>query len=266
MIDFSGLDEPYRRRAFLLDPENRPLVLGEPMPPQPGGIRWRLLGWVVVLLVGAGLIFWLQNTVTTDNQLAQTGAETWGEVIDRREFDDGEAITYWIWLAYTIDDVAYERDFLVGKVMYEQSDNGEPVRVTYLPDNPEVVSVQPANITPVLEPGILLALWAILVIALLFNSIRAFIRRPRPLRRGQLIAAQKVRAWASHSPNLAYLLHIEYEFESPKTGAVIIDTASATREDLRLRPEVRPLHTAEVLPGEVNLIVIYRNERRYELL
>jgi hypothetical protein len=266
-IDRSALDEKDLRQAFLLNPNNR-LLLTEEQPPHRVS-RHALLTVGLVLLWAVGSLSLLNFAVRSSYQyvlLTLSPQETRGTVLDRRIRDTEDSRTYLLMVRYTVEDITYEREIAVEADVYERAGRGEPLPLIYATAEPGVAMAAPPHIGTVLFIWIIVLVWMAPVLADLPRRFRHWRQSRRKLRSGQLIKAEKIRTWSSLNSSALYTVHIDYRFLSPHSSQRLEGSASHVREDLRVSAAARPLHTAEVLPGQPILLVLYQNDQRYELL
>ncbi len=257
-----GVDDKFVSDAFLLFPQNRAFLVGETK---------RLAGyprtaWLIGLLLLFTLFASLFLFVTLPDwqhtsELDQHGQIVEARVESRRTTEDREGSrTYYVTYSFQISETGryYAREQRVTRETYDRLDEAAPVKVRYLPENPDrsALDDDPAEFR---SRTVAAVLTAVAAVAVLIRLVVIFVRRQRHdvlVRRGRVLHGEVVHFGARTDTDGRFHVDLRYRVVTP-SGRAIIEQAHRRADELRCCP--RPA------PGDP-VAVLYLSDRRYRLL
>lgn len=249
------------RSLFLLNPANAGFLARESKRQRPrrvAGCLWLLLG-LALAVVALLLAVWIAPDWYDWYRLERDGVEVEGIVTGRRVADEvGRGEDHYLRYSFTVPLVALEGLEVedaqaVTSRDYAALEDGDPVKVTYLLDDPDVSRI--AQDDPLEEDRYWMTALLVALVALTFIALgMAFRRRKRNAAR--LIKGQVVACTGMPDSEGDFMLKLRYRFHSPE-GNVIVRQATQIRNDLK--------STRLPEPG-TPVAIYYRNDRSYRIL
>src|SRR4051812_47919467 len=93
---------------------------------------------MLVALLAAYRILWVQREPYIENKLNQSGVTTEAQAINKRTVPGRVGIYYMLKYQFEAAGQAYENDLPISKASYDKYEVGQPITVRYTPNNPKV--------------------------------------------------------------------------------------------------------------------------------
>jgi hypothetical protein len=227
---------PTLESIFLLDRQNKPLLLGKP---RRGAAAFGL--FPVLVLAGMLLIGSIFIVVTIREfyryTMLTSGLVTSGEVTDRDLYVTDGVSSYVLDVRYQVADAGYTLRENVSESVYERTEIGSRIEILYAPADPALAKVNGTNDPPWLW-GVFVVCWNGLILTIFVSVLAHRNRVSRLLRKGHLIYGEVIRATSTLDSDNDVQVTVEYGFAAPGTRDWLTGKQTATRNDLRdLLPE-----------------------------
>lgn len=207
--------------AFLSHAKNRQFVKSRTGKPK---LRANILGSMTIFFVGtlltSGLIIFMFSLILPHYAtLARSRAPVEAVITDKRiEKDADLANEYWFDYEYTIGDVVYEGQDMLGRAEYNTYTIGMPIEVVYSPEQPSLSMIEYEPIVVLAMTGIALLFFAIGLGGSMLG-ILSWWDRQQLIRKGKIIGGTIEEARQSTDPEDGQIkLVINYTFRSPLSG------------------------------------------------
>jgi hypothetical protein len=235
------------------------------------GETTRLAGYPrATWLIGLVLLFTLLTSIVLfitlpdwlhTSDLDKHGQSVEARVKSRRFTEDREGNrTYYVTYSFQVSDSGrcYGREQRVTRATYDRLDEASPVKVRYLPANPDrsALDDDPAELR---SRMIAAALTAFAASAVLLALARIVLRRRRDdvlVQRGRVLSGEMVHFGTRSDAEGHFHVEVRYRVVTP-SGRALVEQAHRRADDLRCCPQPEP--------GDP-VAVLYVSDRRYRLL
>lgn len=261
------LDDVYGGSVFVLNPAHRAYVDGVQDRPSFTGARMSggcgmlfmipfvLAGiFVIGLAVSTGVQWWQLRTVGASVDAVVTGFDTSSD-------DDGT--TYYLLYRFEArDERSYEGRASVSSDMYRATNEGDRIRIRYLPGDPRTNRLE-SDISGIpVEVGFLTLFsvcWNVFVIGMFGSMLAQSGKLARLARSGQRVDGTIVNISGSEDSDGDLSVTLHYTFTSPASGATITGKSSQMRNDLKRTGR-------KMLPSVATPVVVWYVDERTHLV
>lgn len=247
-----------RSNTFLFDPGNRHIISEEreQRTKQKRSGRTALLMAVLSVLMVL-LLGWQVYPDMRDWNRLRNGKTGYAMITDLNE----DKVTYSFEVMAADGTITtYTGDQAINNVGYNRLEDlqaaGEPVEITYWPDDPDVSQTIEDNPDHDQRDRLAVATLVMIIVALLFVSL-GMIQRQAGRKPLQVLPGQVVECSGNMDAEGDFKFKLRYAFKSPRTGQVITAQRTAIRNDLRGQPLPQP---------GTRVAIHYRSDRNYTLL